>query len=64
MSCDLAVIGTNVPGIQGIIEHEINGLLVKRDAKSLRESCFRPYKRQKREDWPKTHAYMCEIPFD
>ena len=50
MSCGCAVIGTNVPGIQGIIEHEINGLLVKSDAKSLREAVLDLIKDKKKRE--------------
>ena len=41
MSCGLAVIGTNVPGIQKIIEHEVNGLLCETSPESLKNAIQR-----------------------
>jgi glycosyltransferase involved in cell wall biosynthesis len=38
MSCGCAVIGTNVKGVRGIIEHGKNGILVDQDATVLRQA--------------------------
>ena len=41
MSCGCAVIGTNVPGIREVIEHEKSGLLVEESVDSLRSAILR-----------------------
>jgi len=41
MSCGCAVIGTNVPGIRNIIQHEKNGLLCEPDVDSIAEAITR-----------------------
>ena len=41
MSCGCAVIGTNVPGIREVIEHEKSGLLVEESVESLRSAILR-----------------------
>jgi glycosyltransferase involved in cell wall biosynthesis len=41
MACGAAVLGTDVPGIRGLIQHEINGLLCQTDPASLREGIRR-----------------------
>ena len=38
MACSCAVVGTNVPGIQGILQHKKNGILVQRNPEALREA--------------------------
>jgi glycosyltransferase involved in cell wall biosynthesis len=38
MSCGAAVIGTNVPGINNLIQNNVNGLLCEPDAKSIKEA--------------------------
>jgi glycosyltransferase involved in cell wall biosynthesis len=37
MSCGLAVVGTDVPGIRSVIAHDKSGVLSARDAQSLRD---------------------------
>lgn len=46
MSCGCAVVGTDVPGIQEVIAHEENGLLVAKTPDSLRSAILRLYKDQ------------------
>jgi len=41
MACGCAVIGTDVPGIRGLIRHEKNGLLVREDPGDLQKSILR-----------------------
>ena len=41
MSCGCAVIGTNVPGIREVIQHEKSGLLVEESVDSLRSAILR-----------------------
>ena len=41
MSCGCAVIGTNVPGIREVIQHEKSGLLVEESVESLRGAILR-----------------------
>jgi len=41
MSCGCAVIGTNVPGIREVIQHEKSGLLVEESVESLRSAILR-----------------------
>ena len=38
MACGCAVIGTNVPGIRDVIQHEESGLLVEESVDSLRNA--------------------------
>ena len=38
MACGCAIVGTNVPGIQEIIQHQENGLLVPEQPEVLREA--------------------------
>ena len=41
MSCGLAVVGSKVPGIQEIIEHDVNGLLCETSSDSLKSTIQR-----------------------
>jgi len=41
MACGCAVIGTNVPGIREVIQHEKSGLLVEESVESLRSTILR-----------------------
>lgn len=41
MSCGMAVIGSNVPGIREVIRHEVTGLLCGTDPESIRASIVR-----------------------
>jgi len=41
MACGCAVIGTNVPGIREVIQHEKSGLLVEESVESLRSAILR-----------------------
>jgi glycosyltransferase involved in cell wall biosynthesis len=41
MSCGLPVIGTNVAGINEVIDHDVNGILCETDANSIRNAIIR-----------------------
>lgn len=43
MSCGLACIGAEVPGIKDILEHKVNGYLCKLDSNSLRDAIYSLY---------------------